>query len=197
MGYGTYHVSIDRSIYLSVYFISIHKIYIFSLSFSITHIRSFVRIAIDFWSILWKVLFFKFSYFFLFLILFGFNWCHSLDSWANKFYSKKYQNLPITTPSTLGPNALPKSGWRIGVDSNTSSGWSRKHFNNCEYDKSGEQLTWCDIIAAYLAGSLTRDHGDRPVPDSSIARWNSSPANEKEKLKENRKIQQQRSNELW
>lgn len=28
-------------------------------------------------------------------------------------------------------------------------------------------------MAAYLAGSLTRDHGDNPVPDSNIARWNS------------------------
>lgn len=31
------------------------------------------------------------------------------------------------------------------------------------------------MMAAYLAGSLTSDHGDRPVPDSSMARWNSKP----------------------
>lgn len=49
--------------------------------------------------------------------------------------------LPITTPSIVGPNALPKSGCRIGVDSKPSSGRSRKHFINCECGKSGEQLT--------------------------------------------------------
>lgn len=31
-------------------------------------------------------------------------------------------------------------------------------------------------MAAYLAGSLTRDHGDKPDPDSNIVRWNSNPA---------------------
>lgn len=82
---------------------------------------------------------------------------------------------PITTPSTLGPNALPNSGWRIGVDINASNERSRKHFNRCECGKSGEQFTWCDTIAAYLAGSLTNDHGDNPEPDNSIARWNSEP----------------------
>lgn len=84
--------------------------------------------------------------------------------------------LPMTTPSTLGPNALSKSGWRIGVDSNASSGRSRKHFINCESGKSGEQLTWWEIMAAYLAGSFTRDHGDKPEPDINIARWNNKPA---------------------
>lgn len=97
------------------------------------------------------------------------------------FFNKNKQaksilaNLPITTPSILGPNALPNSGGRMGVDSNASSGRSRKHFIKWACGNSGEQLTWCDTMAAYLAGSLTRDHGASPEPDINIARWNSSP----------------------
>lgn len=83
--------------------------------------------------------------------------------------------IPITTPSMLGPNAFPKSGWCIWADNMASSGRSRKHFISCECDSSGAQLTWCDTIAAYLAGSLTSDHGANPEPDSSIVRWNSNP----------------------
>lgn len=81
----------------------------------------------------------------------------------------------MTTPSTLGPKALPNSGCRIGVDSNASSGRSRKHFIKCECGSSGEQFTWCETMAAYLAGSCTRDQGAKPEPDINIARWNSRP----------------------
>lgn len=61
---------------------------------------------------------------------------------------ENFKNLPITTPSTLGPNALPKSGGRTGVDSKASRGRSRRHFIRCEYGNSGEQLTWWETIAA-------------------------------------------------
>lgn len=45
----------------------------------------------------------------------------------NQFTNTK--NLPITTPSTLGPNALPNSGNRMGVDRSEVIGTSRRHFN--------------------------------------------------------------------
>ena len=38
------------------------------------------------------------------------------------------KNLPITTPSTLGPKALPNSGKRMGVDRSEFIGTSRRHF---------------------------------------------------------------------
>lgn len=60
--------------------------------------------------------------------------------WLNSI-KKKLNNVPITTPSTLGPKALPKSGGRIGVDSNASSGRSRKHFIRWAKGNSGEQPT--------------------------------------------------------
>lgn len=53
--------------------------------------------------------------------------CQKKIKLINQFTNTK--NLPITTPSTLGPNALPNSGNRMGVDRSEVIGTSRRHFN--------------------------------------------------------------------
>lgn len=53
--------------------------------------------------------------------------CQKNKNLINQFTNTK--NSPITTPSTLGPKALPNSGNRMGVDRSEFIGTSRRHFN--------------------------------------------------------------------
>lgn len=82
----------------------------------------------------------------------------------------------MTTPSTLGPNALRKVGGSTSADIRRSSRVSRRQstINSCSLSRSfgTVQFTAFASFTAYVTGSSTTAQDERALPDSRIARLN-------------------------